>query len=286
MKSLCCVAALVVCTSMSFSQIPNSGFENWVTDLDGNYNPVGWETTNSFPTVSVDTVSPGHGGAFAIRVRSIDLSVAILPGVAFVEAQYAFSQTPAKFSAWVKATIMPGDTAFIIMALMKGDTVIAATDSCTFKIGSSYSQYEYFEFPIAVLSDKIPDSLYIMVATSLTGNPQAGTELIVDDIAFIFNNPTGVSREPILPDLFRLAQNYPNPFNPSTKIVFDLPEGGMTTLIVYDLLGREIATLVSGVLTAGTHTRLFNADHLPSGMYVYQLRSGTLQATRKLTLMK
>lgn len=279
-----CAAALVVCATMSFSQIPNPGFENWATDVDGNNNPVSWETINSFPIVSVEPVTPGHGGTYAMKVKTVDLTVVTL-GFAIAQAPYTFAETPTKFSAWVKSTLMPGDTALIIVALMRGDSVIAATDSCTFKIDSSYAQFTYLEFPIAVISSLIPDSLYVMVATGL-GASQVGTELIVDDIAFIFGNPTSVSKEPILPDLFRLAQNYPNPFNPSTEISFDLPESGITTLEVYDLLGRQVATLVSGFLSAGTHTRTLNAEHLPSGVYVYQLRSGSFQATRRLMVVK
>ena len=279
-------AAVVVCATMSFSQIPNPGFENWATDVDGNNNPVSWETTNSNPVVSVEQVTPGHGGTYAMKVKTVDLTVVIMPGMAMTQAPYAFVQTPTKFSAWVKSTIMPGDTAIIIIALMKGDVVIAATDSCTFKIDSSYANFTYLEFPIGVVSSEIPDSLYIMVATSLTQNPQLGTELIVDDMAFIFDNPTSVPDEPKLPVSFNLAQNYPNPFNPSTKISFDLPEPGITTLAVYDLLGRQVASLVSGFLSAGTHSRIFNAERLPSGVYVYQLRSGSLQATKTLVLVR
>ena len=285
MRSLMCAAALVVCATISFSQIPNPGFENWATDDDGNNNPVGWETTNSSPTVSVEPVTPAYGGTYAMKVKTFELSTIIIPGIAIAQAPYTFVQTPTKFSAWVKSTIMPGDTAIIIIALMKGDTVIAATDSCTFRIDSSYANFTYLEFPIGVVSDKIPDSLYVMVASGL-GDSQVGTELIVDDIAFIFDNPTSVSEESNLPGSFRLAQNHPNPFNPTTKISFDLPESGITTLEVYDLLGRLVATLVSGFLSAGTHSRVLNAEHLPSGVYVYQLRSGGLQATRRLVLVK
>src|SRR3990172_8420610 len=135
------------------------------------------------PMVIVEPVTPGHQGTYAMKVKTLDLGFLTLPGVAIMQAAYNFAQTPTKFGAWVRSTIMTGDTAFIIVALMKGDTVIAATDSCTFKIDSSYSQYTYLEFPIAVVSGSTPDSLYVMVASGLGTNSQVGTELIVDDIA-------------------------------------------------------------------------------------------------------
>ncbi len=85
---------------------------------------------------------------------------------------------------------------------------------------------------------------------------------------------------------FALSQNYPNPFNPSTSISYTLPEAGMTTIKVYDMLGREVATLVNGVVSQGTHSVTFNASNLGSGVYLYELRSGNTRITNKMTLMK
>lgn len=285
MRFLTCAAVFVVCTSVCLSQIPNAGFENWTTDVDGNNNPDGWLTLNNSPSVCVEPATPSHGGSLAMKVKTLDLTVTTIPGIAFVETAYAFSETPKKFGAWVKSTIMTGDTAIIIIVLMKGETPVATTDSCTFKIGTSYGSFTYLEFPIGVVSGEIPDSLYIMVASGL-GSSQVGTEIIVDDMAFIFDPATSIAAEPALPLSFSLGQNFPNPFNPSTKISFDIPESGMTTLAVYDLLGRQVAVLASGFLPAGTHARVFNAEHLPSGVYVYLLRSGSFQATKRLMVVK
>ncbi len=83
-----------------------------------------------------------------------------------------------------------------------------------------------------------------------------------------------------------LAQNFPNPFNPSTMISYQLPAKSHVTLRVYDVLGREVATLVSGPETAGTHTVTFNGEKLPSGVYFYRLQAGNYTATKKLLLLK
>ncbi len=85
---------------------------------------------------------------------------------------------------------------------------------------------------------------------------------------------------------FELKQNYPNPFNPTTAISFTLPTAGEATLKVYDMLGREVASLVNGMVSAGTHTVNFDASNLSSGIYLYELRSGTTRITNKMTLMK
>ncbi len=91
------------------------------------------------------------------------------------------------------------------------------------------------------------------------------------------------------PDLvgdFALSQNYPNPFNPSTEINFRLDNAGFTTLKVYDMLGREVSSLVSENMTAGKHTVNFNASHLSSGVYIYRLQSGNNTLVRRMTLVK
>ena len=83
-----------------------------------------------------------------------------------------------------------------------------------------------------------------------------------------------------------LFQNYPNPFNPSTSISFSLPSESFVTLKVFDILGREVAVLVSEKLPAGNHTQQWHAKNLPSGVYIYRLQAGTFTQTRKLVLLK
>ncbi len=89
-----------------------------------------------------------------------------------------------------------------------------------------------------------------------------------------------------LPATYALAQNYPNPFNPSTSIQFELPESGNVELLVFDVLGRQVATLVDDRMEAGSHQIRFDASALASGVYLYQLRAGSTVLTKKLTLIK
>lgn len=89
-----------------------------------------------------------------------------------------------------------------------------------------------------------------------------------------------------MPVVFKLDQNYPNPFNPSTNITFTVPGSGLVTLKVYDVLGREVATLVHEQLKAGTYKVQFAGGNLASGVYFYRLTAGGLHATRKLMLLR
>lgn len=83
-----------------------------------------------------------------------------------------------------------------------------------------------------------------------------------------------------------LEQNYPNPFNPATNIEFSIPETRDVTLTVYDMLGREVTTLVNDQMSAGTHTVTFDASNLSSGTYIYRLEAGGEQITRQMSFVK
>jgi len=97
---------------------------------------------------------------------------------------------------------------------------------------------------------------------------------------------TGVAASPEVPQKFQLQQNYPNPFNPSTVINYTIAKAGNVTLKVYNLLGQEVVTLVNGFQTANTYKVDFNASGLSSGVYIYELRSGSNVVAKKMVLMK
>ena len=83
-----------------------------------------------------------------------------------------------------------------------------------------------------------------------------------------------------------MAQNYPNPFNPATSITYQVPEISFVTLKVYDLIGREITTLISEEKPAGIYEVEFEGSGLPSGIYFYQLRAGDFIEIQKMLLLK
>jgi L-ascorbate metabolism protein UlaG (beta-lactamase superfamily) len=97
---------------------------------------------------------------------------------------------------------------------------------------------------------------------------------------------TGVRERPGRPSSFGLDPNYPNPFNPSTVIGFTLGREGFTTLKIHDLLGREVASLVSENLAAGSYRALWNAGDAADGAYLARLQSGRAVAVRKILLVR
>ena len=90
----------------------------------------------------------------------------------------------------------------------------------------------------------------------------------------------------VTPSVYRLNQNFPNPFNPSTVIKYTLKENGFVSLKVYDILGRDIATLVNGIQVSGTYTITFNASNLVSGIYVYKLQVNDFIQIKKMIITK
>ncbi|MHA2030610.1 MAG: Ser-Thr-rich GPI-anchored membrane family protein [Candidatus Kariarchaeaceae archaeon] len=107
------------------------------------------------------------------------------------------------------------------------------------------------------------------------------------DSSFTLVNVTNIDRDDqITSDSYQLIQNYPNPFNPSTLITYHIPEGGFVTLKVYDVIGKEVANLVSENKGQGSYSVTFNASELPSGIYVYQLKVNSFIETKKMILMK
>lgn len=100
------------------------------------------------------------------------------------------------------------------------------------------------------------------------------------------NLPTSISNTNEIAESYSLAQNYPNPFNPTTNIKFSLPKSGMVKLVVFNSAGKEVATLVNGVQSAGTYNVTLDAKNLASGVYFYQITSGDFIDIKKMMLIK
>ncbi|HTY60255.1 MAG TPA: PQQ-dependent sugar dehydrogenase [Bacteroidota bacterium] len=138
------------------------------------------------------------------------------------------------------------------------------------------------------------DSLLLQApfAVSSFGTDQSGELYVVSysgqaSIYRFRGNPqTSVGSSGVTPLRFSLAQNFPNPFNPSTSIVYETPGGGRVSLIVFDLLGRKVATLADGLQEGGSHTATFNAAGLASGVYFYRLSTPRGSLVRNMTLVR
>lgn len=101
-----------------------------------------------------------------------------------------------------------------------------------------------------------------------------------------YNIVMAAEEDGTLPNAFSLKQNYPNPFNPATTISFSLPEKAYVSLRVFDIMGSEVASLLSKELSAGDHSVQWTAANITSGIYFYRIEAGVYSETRKLILIK
>lgn len=132
-----------------------------------------------------------------------------------------------------------------------------------------------------------------LAATEVRPDGSTAYEIQLPDSIFSYralkyqwNNTTSVSTHPEVPATYSLYQNYPNPFNPSTNIEFSLPESRSVSLKVYDMLGKEVASLMNKTMLPGTYTVQWNAGNASSGVYFYRLIAGSYSMTKKLLLLR
>lgn len=123
-----------------------------------------------------------------------------------------------------------------------------------------------------------------VVSGTSTGNTRIISGFLADTL--LRGTLVSVSASDMLPEAFTLRQNYPNPFNPSTTIQFAVAHRQLTIVKVYDLLGREVATLVDGVKDPGLHTVMFDASGLASGSYFYRIIAGDNIAVKKMIVLR
>jgi len=128
-----------------------------------------------------------------------------------------------------------------------------------------------------------PADLYVNRITDTLAVPNAGNSTVG---LFYLDIPTVISQVIGIANSFELLQNYPNPFNPSTNLEFGISDLGFVSLKIYDLLGKEVITLVNEVLSPGTYKYTFDASDLSSGIYYYKLEADGFTDTKRMTVLK
>lgn len=163
------------------------------------------------------------------------------------------------------------------------------TTDTTAGFTSSSMQFVSGDSAVAFIPPQIDSTVvyYYISATSISGR-RVTKPLVAPDgfYKFVIENSVTDILDNSQPNQFQLFQNYPNPFNPSTKIVYRIANFEFVNLKIYDVLGNEIATLVNEERPAGNFEIIFDAARLPSGVYFYTLRAGSLIETKKMLLLK
>lgn len=144
-----------------------------------------------------------------------------------------------------------------------------------------------FITPSSIPGGTIPGSNF-----KLSGSNPDGSSIPVGYVfaytqTFSILNPSSINKIDVdIPEKFSLYENYPNPFNPSTNIKFDLPKNSFVKLIIYDILGKEIKTLINENLNAGAYKINWNSENMQSGIFFYRLLTNNYDCTKKMVLIK
>lgn len=154
-----------------------------------------------------------------------------------------------------------------------------------FKVDGPVSEYSEYTFD---LTDFAGSDIFVAVNYYIIdGGPdgQASDAVWLDHFV-VGSNVTSVANPKVLPD-FALLQNYPNPFNPTTEILFSLAKKSEVSLTVFNLRGQKVAALLAGKsMESGDHGVIFDAAHLPNGIYYYKLVAGDFTDIKRMTLLK
>jgi len=155
-----------------------------------------------------------------------------------------------------------------------------------------YAQYQMHGSAISSGGGPSSGTSYSLGSTlgeSLTGASSNTANRLYTGFWYVLsqNAVSGIEEgEDLLPKEYKLEQNYPNPFNPATVIKFQLPFSGLVTIKIYNILGREVATVVDGEIEAGYHKIEFSGGALASGIYIYRMETKNYVSVLKMILLK
>ena len=264
------------------AQIPNGGFENWNTDVDGNINPNSWETTNDISSgfTSVTQYTPAYIGSYSMLVKSWNAGFGIIGGVSSIS--FPYNQKPTYLKACIKTNVMPGDNVYIIVALYKADSVISSSANCTFVIDSTINNFRCINFPISYQYNLTPDSVEIMVVAGSSA-AQLGTQVIVDDLSFGF--ASGIEELSLVNDLQNLNV-YPNPTQNNLFFATQLSRTSDIKIKTYDFNGSLINEHFFNDVNFGSHEFNVPVSHLSDGLYFYSVESDSHIINGKFIISK
>lgn len=254
------------------------------TDLGANWKDI----SNNLPYRNIDVLTLG-------KIESVDTTLFSANGqnYLFRSTNNGKNWTTIDYnngltSAGVRALAICTDTPGNIFAGTSGGGVFLSTDN-----GTSWTAQNNgltnTNVKSLIITDDGADGEYLFAGTINSGS---GGGIWRRSLSEMITSIQASNSE--FPSVFKLHQNYPNPFNPMTSISFDLPKKSYVVIKIFDVIGREVTTLVNGYLAAGKHVRTWNASSFPSGIYFYRINAQQIggsqrevfTSTKKLLLMK
>lgn len=291
----------VVTPGLTFSGYPQSGIGN--SARMSNYGQ------DYYKQFTGDSITSGSiYVAFMVKVDSVktgDYFIALLPpnnttnytsrfyikdtsGVGFL---FGISKGAASGGPIVYGTtIYQLNTTYMVVFKYKFNTGSTTDDEMSFYVfSSSLPNTEPPTPTVGPVTGTVTDATSLGRVALRQGSSSSSPTVVIDGIAVTTSwaaISTSVKNVSNVADKFSLSQNYPNPFNPSTNIQFSIPNAQFVTLKVFDILGKEVATMINEKLYAGTYEKSFNASMLNSGVYFYRLQTENYSDTKRMTLIK
>jgi hypothetical protein len=185
--------------------------------------------------------------------------------IVLINGGYLASSSTALASSSVSPNLLPFNTWYTL-----------GSDSAT--LTTAFVQNAKIKCVVTDTKSNTATSSIITVTVSSTSSSVEKEQTAVAKIS--------TAQEVELPTSYAVEQNYPNPFNPSTVINYQLPKDGLVSLKVYDILGREVRTLVNEIKSPGKYSVSFNASNLASGIYFYRLQANDYTCIKKMILTK
>ncbi len=280
--------------SQSISLTDEENFiENGSFEQNGEFSLDGWK----IPSADVEPYSqpPTEGGTWALALRMGNVQTCpsgecepflgkiyqTLSGIEYGDV--------IKLEAWARQPESRGGQTSIYFTTYKQDSSVNPPALNYGTVVATTSR----EWVIISVADTLyvedEDSVGIILDAGWGSGPETENDYSYFDLVSVtrVGNVTATEDEPYDQiRQFQLHQNYPNPFNPTTVISYQLPVTSHVTLKVFDMLGREVASLVNGRVSAGQHEVQFDASNLSSGLYIYRLQAGEFIETKKMMLIK
>jgi hypothetical protein len=171
----------------------------------------------------------------------------------------------------------------VVKGMINGDLGQQVNNSSPWNQGQSFT----IPFSYVIPSGFVESNCVINMFVYKTGWSNISTDAFVQQTRMEgVTTPVGIVNSNEIPSKYSLEQNYPNPFNPKTNIKFSVPKGTNATLIIYDIIGREVARYLDAYIDAGTYNAEVDATGWSSGVYFYTLRTNEFTQTRKMILSK
>ncbi|HVN49285.1 MAG TPA: T9SS type A sorting domain-containing protein, partial [Bacteroidota bacterium] len=265
------------------------------TYIDGIYRSTLFNASVQSP---LPTIAPGDSARISIRLNAVPAGDIL--GKLLISSNAASSPDTLSITGYGRSYEVSVSSNNIVMnnTALKKDTIIMITNTGNQPINITMtSTSSAFSASPAQFSIPVNGSIRDTIHYTYMASSNTSAKIFISNGAFTLETinilangttPVGVDKETAIPTAFMLSQNYPNPFNPSTIIHYDIPAGthGTVSIKVYDVLGREVATLVNETKNVGSYTVTFNASKLTSGVYLYRMQAGSFIQTRKLVLLR